>query len=51
MENKRFIRRYQQEAVEREMEERLQESEKQRIYREKQKEQEEKLVKVYDSVF
>ena len=46
VENKRFIRRYQQEAVEREMEEKLQEAEKQRIFREKQKEQEEKLAKV-----
>ena len=46
VENKRFIRRYQQEAIEREMEEKLQEAEKQRIFREKQKEQEEKLAKV-----
>ena len=46
VENKRIVRRMQQESVEHEMEEKLQRAEREREYMEKQKRQEERLVQV-----
>lgn len=47
VENKRIVRRMQQESIEHAMEEKLQRAEREREYREKQKRQEEQLVKVH----
>ena len=46
VENKRIVRRMQQESVEHEMEEKLQRAEREKEYMEKQKRQEERLVQV-----
>ena len=46
VENKRIVRRMQQESVEHAMEEKLQMAEREREYKEKQKRQEEQLTKV-----
>lgn len=46
VENKRYIRRIQQEAKEREFDERITRAEQERILKQKQLEQEEKLAKV-----
>lgn len=46
VENKRIVRRMQQESVEHAMEEKLQMAEREQEYREKQKRQEEQLTKV-----
>ena len=48
VENKRYIRRIQQEAKERELDERITRAEQERILKQKQLEQEENLAKVVD---
>jgi len=47
VENKRYVRRLQQEARERELDERLARAEQEKILRQKQLEQEEKLAMVH----